>query len=78
MAANIKYEFLSDTLAEEVDQEVKDNCGNFGETISEKELDNIIWEKAMDICKGDVDHFDVIDMAKAKINCWDSIIGYGA
>ena len=78
MAANIKYEFLSDKLAEEVDQEVKDNYGNFGDTLHEKELDNIIWEKAMDICKGDEDHFDVIDMAKAKIDCWDAILPYGA
>ena len=71
------YETLSDSIAEEVNEEVRNEV-NLGDPISEKELDNIIWEKAMDICKGDEDHFDVIDMAKAKIDCWDAILPYGA
>ena len=77
MVSNITYENLSDKLAEEVNEEVRNEV-NLGDPISEKELDNIIWEKAMDICKGDEDHFDVIDMAKAKIDCWDAILPYGA
>jgi hypothetical protein len=77
MVSNITYENLSDKLAEEVNEEVRNEV-NLGDTISEKELDNIIWEKAMDICRGDEDHFDVIDMAKAKIDCWDAIVPYGA
>ena len=74
---NITYENLSDSIAEEVNEEVRNEV-NLGDPISEKELDNIIWEKAMDICRGDEDHFDVIDMAKAKIDCWDAIVPYGA
>ena len=77
MVSNITYENLSDKLAEEVNEEVRNEV-NLGDPISEKELDNIIWEKAMDICRGDEDHFDVIDMAKAKIDCWDAIVPYGA
>ena len=77
MVSNITYENLSDKLAEEVNEEVRNEV-NLGDTISEKELDNIIWSKAMDICRGDEDHFDVIDMAKAKIDCWDAIVPYGA
>ena len=69
------YETLSDQLAEEVDTEVNNN---FDGAMPEKEVDNIIWEKAMDICRGDEDHFDVIDLAKAKLNCWDRIVPYGA
>ena len=71
------YEILSDELAEEVNEEVRNNV-NLGDEISEKELDNMIWEKAMDVCKGDIDHFDVIDLAKAKIDCWDVVVPYGA
>ena len=77
MVSNITYENLSDQLAEEVNEEIRNEV-NLGDTISEKELDNIIWSKAMDICRGDEDHFDVIDMAKAKIDCWDAIVPYGA
>jgi len=77
MVMNITYENLSDSIAAEVNEEVRNEV-NLGDTISEKELDNIIWEKAMDICRGDEDHFDVIDMAKAKIDCWDAIVPYGA
>ena len=71
------YELLSDELAVEVADEVRNNLDN-GEEMAESELDNIIWEKAMYVCKGDIDHYDVIDMTKAKIDCWDVIVPAGA
>ena len=71
------YEILSDEIASEVTTEVRDNV-NHGDEIAEKEVDDMIWSKAMDVCKGDIDHFDVIDMAKAKLDCWDVIIPAGA
>ncbi len=77
MAMNITYENLSDSIAEEVNEEVRNEV-NLGDTISEKELDNMIWAKVSEACPGDLDHYDVIDMVKAKFNNWDAILPYGA
>jgi len=68
------YEILSDNIAAEIDDEVANEDGE----ISEKEVDNMIQAKASEICPGNIDHYDVIDKAKEKINCWGSIIPYGA
>ena len=68
------YEILSDNIAAEIDDEV----ANEDEEISEKEVDNMIQAKASEICPSNIDHYDVIDKAKEKINCWGSIIPYGA
>ena len=67
------YEILSDEIAAEVDDEVRNE-----EEISEKEVDNMIQAKASEICPSNIDHYDVMDKAKEKINCWGSIIPYGA
>jgi hypothetical protein len=68
------YEILSDNIAAEIDDEVANEDGE----ISEKEVDNMIQAKASEICPGNIDHYDVMDKAKEKINCWGSIIPYGA
>ena len=68
------YEILSDNIAAEIDDEV----ANEDEEISEKEVDNMIQAKASEICPSNIDHYDVMDKAKEKINCWGSIIPYGA
>jgi hypothetical protein len=68
------YEILSDNIAAEIDDEVANEDGE----ISEKEVDNMIQAKASEICPSNIDHYDVIDKAKEKINCWGSIIPYGA
>ena len=68
------YEILSDNIAAELDDEVANEDGE----VSEKEVDNMIQAKASEICPSNIDHYDVIDKAKEKINCWGSIIPYGA
>ena len=68
------YEILSDNIAAEIDDEVANEDGE----VSEKEVDNMIQAKASEICPSNIDHYDVIDKAKEKINCWDTIIPYGA
>ncbi len=68
------YEILSDNIAAEIDDEVVNEDGE----VSEKEVDNMIQAKASEICPGNIDHYDVMDKAKEKINCWGSIIPYGA
>ena len=68
------YEILSDNIAAEIDDEVANEDGE----VSEKEVDNMIQAKASEICPSNIDHYDVIDKAKEKINCWGSIIPYGA
>ena len=68
------YEILSDNIAAEIDDEVANEDGE----ISEKEVDNMIQAKASEICPSNIDHYDVMDKAKEKINCWGSIIPYGA
>jgi hypothetical protein len=68
------YEILSDNIAAEIDDEVANEDGE----VSEKEVDNMIQAKASEICPGNIDHYDVMDKAKEKINCWGSIIPYGA
>ena len=77
MVMNITYENLSDSIAEEVNEEVRNEV-NLGDTISEKELDNMIWAKVSEVCPEDLDHYDVVDMAKAKFENWDAIVPYGA
>ena len=77
MVMNITYENLSDSIAEEVNEEVRNEV-NLGDTISEKELDNMIWAKVSEACPGDLDHFDVASLVKEKIDCWDAILPYGA
>mgnify|MGYP001128573519 CR=1 FL=1 len=67
------YEILSDNIAAEIDDEVRNE-----EEISEKEIDDMIQAKASEICPSNIDHYDVMDKAKEKINCWGSIIPYGA
>ena len=71
------YETLSDSIAEEVNEEVRNEV-NLGDTISEKEVDNMIYDKASAVCPGNIDHYDVADKAKEKIDCWDAILPYGA
>ena len=77
MVMNITYENLSDSIAEEINEDVRNEV-NLGDTISEKELDNMIWAKVSEACPEDLDHFDVVDMAKAKFENWDAIVPYGA
>ena len=67
------YEILSDEIAAEVDEAVRNE-----EEISEREVDDMIQAKASEVCPGNIDHYDVIDKAKEKINCWDAILPYGA
>ena len=74
---NITYENLSDSIAEEINEDVRNEV-NLGDTISEKELDNMIWAKVSEACPGDLDHFDVVDMTIAKFENWDAIVPYGA
>ena len=77
MAMNITYENLSDSIAPEVNAEVRNEV-NLGDTISEKELDNMIWDKVSGACTGDLDHFDVNSLVKEKFEHWDAIVPYGA
>jgi hypothetical protein len=74
---NITYENLSDKIAEEINEDVRDNWDAWY-TVDEKEVDNMIQAKASELCPDNIDHYDVIDMAKAKIDCWDAILPYGA
>ena len=74
---NITYENLSDQIAEEINEDVRDNWDAWY-TVDEKEVDNMIQAKASEQCPDNIDHYDVIDMAKAKIDCWDAILPYGA
>ena len=67
------YELFSDLIAAEVDEAVANE-----EEISEREVDDMIQAKASEVCPSNIDHYDVIDKAKEKINCWGSIIPYGA
>ena len=67
------YELFSDQIAAEVDEAVANE-----EEISEREVDDMIQAKASEVCPSNIDHYDVIDKAKEKINCWDTIIPYGA
>ena len=71
------YEILSDEIAEEINEEVRNEV-NLGDTIPEKEVDNMIYGKASEVCPGNIDHNDVADKAKEKITCWDAILPYGA
>jgi len=41
-------------------------------------VDNMIYDKASAVCPGNIDHYDVADKAKEKIDCWDAILAYGA
>ena len=77
MVMNITYENLSDSIAAEVNEEVRNEV-NLGDTISEKELDNMIWDKVSEACPGDLDHFDVNSLVKEKFEHWDAIVPYGA
>ena len=77
MAMNITYENLSDSIAEEVNEEVRNEV-NLGDTISEKELDNMIWDKVSEQCPSNLDHFDVNSLVKEKFENWDAIVPYGA
>ena len=74
---NITYENLSDKIAEEINEDVHDNWDAWY-TVDEKEVDNMIQAKASELCPDNIDHYDVIDLAKAKIDCWDAILPYGA
>jgi hypothetical protein len=38
----------------------------------------MIYEKVSEVCPEDLDHYDVVDMAKAKFENWDAIVPYGA
>ena len=67
------YEILSDEIAAEIDSEIA-----LEENIHEREVDDMIQAKASEVCPSNIDHYDVIDKAKEKINCWGSIIPYGA
>ena len=67
------YELFSDQIAAEVDEAVANE-----EEISEREVDDMIQAKASEVCPSNIDHYDVIDKAKEKINCWDAILPYGA
>ena len=71
------YEILSDKIAEEINEDVRDNWDAWY-TVDEKEVDNMIQAKASEVCPDNIDHYDVIDLAKAKIDCWDAILPYGA
>ena len=77
MVMNITYENLSDSIAEEVNEEVRNEV-NLGDTISEKELDNMIWDKVSGACPENLDHFDVNSLVKEKFEHWDAIVPYGA
>ena len=77
MVMNITYENLSDSIAEEVNEDVRDNWDAWY-TVNEKEVDDMISAKVSEACPEDLDHFDVVDMAKAKFENWDAIVPYGA
>ena len=77
MVMNITYENLSDSIAEEVNEDVRDNWDAWY-TVNEKEVDDMISAKVSEACPGDLDHYDVIDMVKAKFENWDAIVPYGA
>ena len=77
MVMNITYENLSDSIAAEVNEEVRNEV-NLGDEISEKELDNMIWDKVSEACPADLDHYDVISLVKEKFENWDAILPYGA
>ncbi len=77
MVMNITYENLSDKLAEEVNEDVRDNWDAWY-TVNEKEVDDMINAKVSEACPGDLDHFDVASLVKEKIDCWDAILPYGA
>ena len=67
------YEILSDEIAAEIDSEIA-----LEENIHEREVDDMIQAKASEVCPSNIDHYDVIDKAKEKIDCWDAILPYGA
>jgi hypothetical protein len=77
MVMNITYENLSDSIAEEVSEDVRDNWDAWY-TVNEKEVDDMINAKVSEACPGDLDHFDVASLVKEKIDCWDAILPYGA
>ena len=54
-------EMLGQEIAEEVESEIS------GEPITEQEVDDMIWSKAMDVCTGDICHWHVIDRVKENL-----------
>jgi hypothetical protein len=68
---------IEETIGQEIANEVQDEIGT--EPISEKEVDDIIWSKAMDACTGDICHWHVIDKVHENLP-YDNlnIISYGS
>ncbi len=58
------YDVLASNIAEEVTETLR--CED--EPMFERTVDDMIWDAAMEVCKGDIDHYDVIDQAKALID----------
>ena len=77
MVMNITYENLSDSIAEEVSEDVRDNWDAWY-TVNEKEVEDMISAKVSEACPGDLDHFDVNSLVKEKFEHWDAIVPYGA
>ena len=65
-----QYETLSDQVAEEVNEEIRLNgrLSKFGENYTTQQVDNMALEKASAICSRNIDHYDVADLAKDKID----------
>tara|TARA_B110000902_G_C14034684_1_gene485480 strand:+ start:117 stop:347 length:231 start_codon:yes stop_codon:yes gene_type:complete len=65
-----QYETLSDQVAEEVNEEIRLNgrLSKFGENYTTQQVDNMALEKASAICPRNIDHYDVADLAKDKID----------
>ena len=67
---------IEEMLGQEIAEEVESEIAN--EPITEKEVDDMIWSKAMDVCKGDICHWHVIDKVHENLP-YDNlnIIAYG-
>jgi hypothetical protein len=65
-----QYEILSDKVAEDVNEEIRlnGNLTELGKNYTTQEVDSMALNSASSICPRNIDHYDVADLAKDKID----------
>lgn len=59
---------LYEVLSDEISEDVTDTLRAEDELMFEKEVDNIIWDKVSSTCPSNIDHYDLIDKVKEKVD----------
>ena len=59
---------IEQTIADQIASTVTSELAAEDELMYEKDVDELIWGHAMEHCRGDIDHYNVITLVKEQVD----------